>query len=113
MDAEMIRMRLGLKPWDEFAAERIAYNAEAFPRLMGPDWVRQRDRGIGKTLKMLCEVLAVVAKGKSVFITGSNSARTKDLRLEARQMAEHLGLDPMLICSQPRAAANQFRDHAW
>lgn len=113
MDAETIRMRLGLKPWDEFAAERIALNEERLPRLLGPTWHSQRTRGTGKTMQMLCEVLAIVAEGKSVFITGCNPASTRELRREARQLAAHLGLDPMLICSHPKAAANQFRDHAW
>ncbi len=63
---------------------------QEFKRARGND-------GSGRTTRMLCKALAVVASGQHVLILGYSFSYTMDLVRKARQMAHECGIDGGLV----------------
>ena len=100
MTIEQVRERLGLEPFDEFAAKARAW-LEQFRADFGRTLKFDPDRGTGKTVRALCEALAVASTGRIALVTGEwKWLRDHHLR-SGRDMARELGIDPNLLQPGP------------
>lgn len=110
---EKYRQALGLKPWDQYAAEVMEKHEKTIKdRLSLGAWLAFKHRMTGRSTYGIIKALALASLNNksTVVIEASNPTHEKALVDRARAMASALNLDVKVIMSRQEDAV-RYVDH--
>lgn len=122
MGAGNVRLALGLRPFEEFAAECRVTNEGNLHLFPTSQHDMHRVRNTGRTTCMLCDALAAVSRGERVVIFGHTTQHTRHLWSHARSLAGQIpDLDMYLVqffgtvemAQRSGEQLTSFHDHTW
>lgn len=96
MTAEEIRIRLGLKPFDEFEYD-VLCSLKDRKGLTRKEAINERFRQTGRTTKVFCQALSAISNGNKVVFLSDSGSTTKRAREKLKDYAKLLELNISLI----------------
>lgn len=113
MTPEEVRIKLGMKTWDEHRLDVYLHSLPERVKTLGyHNTAKELDRQTGRTTKMICEALSAMSRGQSVYFIAFNQDMTKLIYQRATAYAEKLGIPTELLVKKgDKSFPQPFVDH--